>query len=76
MKNKLRTKWQMSLEIASIPIALIIYIVDRIGKLFLIWMPVDSIQKWIYDDEAMIKSTFRVILYSAIYGLIQLFYWL
>lgn len=76
MKNKLKSKWQIALEIISIPFALTIYIVDRFAMSFMLWKSVTSIQKWMYDDQAILKSTFRVILYLALYGFIQFMYWL
>jgi hypothetical protein len=76
MKND---KWfylKMIAGLVLLPITLIIFVVDRIILVGLVWMPMEPIQKWFDNTQKMVQTLIRIGAITFIYLIYELITWI
>ena len=76
MKNEKMYYLKMIAGLILLPISLMIYLVDRIILVCLVWMPMEPIQKWFDNTQKMIQTMVRIVAVSIIYSIYKFIEWL
>ena len=66
----------MIIGLVLLPITLIVFVVDRIILVGLIWMPMEPIQKWFDNTQKMIQTLIRIGAITFIYLIYKLIEWI
>jgi len=76
MKNE---KWfylKMIAGLILLPITLMLFFVDRIILVGLVWMPMEPIQKWFDNTQKMIQTLIRIGAVTFIWMIYKFFEWI
>jgi hypothetical protein len=68
----MKKKLLLALNIALLPVMFIVYLLDRLIVLPLVWIEAKSLQDWVGDDKKMAYSTIRLLAVLIIIGIISL----
>lgn len=76
MKNDKWFYFKMIAGLVLLPITLIIFVVDRIILVGLVWMPMEPIQKWFDNTQKMVQTLIRIGAITFIYLIYELITWI
>lgn len=68
----MKKKLLLLLNIALLPVMFVVYLLDRLIVLPLIWIEAKSLQDWVGDDKKMVFSTIRLLAVLVLIGIITL----
>ena len=66
----------MIVGLILLPITLIIFLIDRIILIPLVWMPMEPIQKWFDNVQKMVQTLIRIGSVTFIWLIYKFFEWI
>ncbi len=66
----------MIIGLVLLPITLIVFVVDRIILVGLVWMPMEPMQKWFDNTQKMVQTLIRIGAITFIYLIYKFIEWI